>query len=417
MSIFVSYSWKNDKPNKKVLEFVNFLRTQGFDARCDVMYMQQETAISFPEMMARAFKDAEKVIVVLSKEYKNKADSFKGGVGDEFRYILTDMKEKSCKYILVSFEEILKGVLEESVPDFLRGREVVDLTKDSKENYQKLFSKLTGQVQYEFAQISTEKVKIETKALESFRLETEEVQKKDPEVIEELVDIKLFDATTPFFSYRIGKAFPGVRGLKWFDNPQEAVQRLAVLLRNPLKSKELTDPIWYFRGSSCLDIGKFQVLSEERCLIGCDECWINKIAVYVSSSYYRSFVYVELKPEQQTGANQIMSEEQINYWISELGYCTEEYGIYEDIYLSRAEYDDGAAFREGRHIEFNAKAELRVRYLSKYNFVICAKWHPFNSSKGDELTKKCLDGLLNGSMDMESFCKMSEKLPKHRNDY
>lgn len=418
MKVFVSYSWKNDTPNEKVLQFVNFLRNQGFEAKCDVMYMQGETAISFPEMMAKAFKEAEKVIVVLNKEYKEKADSFRGGVGDEFRYILTDMKEKSCKYIFVSFEKILDGILNSIVPDFVKGREVVDLVKDEQEGYIKLFSKLTGEIQYEFAEVSQEKVNVEKKVLSDFTLFVEEVDEKERDNIgESKVDIDVFDATTTFFSYRVGKAFPGVRGIKWFTNPEEAVQRLAILLRNPLYSKDLTDPIWFFRGSSSLYINKFKILDKDKCLIGVDECLIDKIAVYVGDSYYRSFVYVELKSEPQTGVNSVMTEEQIEYWVKRLGYCSEEYGLYNGIYLSRTEYDDGAAFRNGQHIECDGDAELRVRYLSKYNFIICAKWHPFNSPKGDELTKECLDGLLEGTINMELFCKMSDKLPKHRMDY
>jgi len=51
--IFVTYSWTNHQPDKRVLALVNDLRKLGYEATCDLMYASQETAISFPEMMAK----------------------------------------------------------------------------------------------------------------------------------------------------------------------------------------------------------------------------------------------------------------------------------------------------------------------------------------------------------------------------
>jgi len=74
--IFISYSWIEEKPDESVLRLVAKLRENGYNAVCDVMQVQKESAINFPEMMARNLKDADKVIVVLSENYKKKADSF-----------------------------------------------------------------------------------------------------------------------------------------------------------------------------------------------------------------------------------------------------------------------------------------------------------------------------------------------------
>ena len=51
------------------------------------------------------------------------------------------------------------------------------------------------------------------------------------------MDIDEFDSPNHFFDYRVGKAFPGVRGVKEFNNPKECVDRLEILLRNPLNEK------------------------------------------------------------------------------------------------------------------------------------------------------------------------------------
>ena len=103
------------------------LRNNGYDAVCDVMERQKETSIHFPKMMAENLQNADKVIVVLSKKYKEKADRFEGGVGSEYQYIIEDIKKEKQKYILVTFESNQDSV----TPDFLRGRDVISLDTDA----------------------------------------------------------------------------------------------------------------------------------------------------------------------------------------------------------------------------------------------------------------------------------------------
>ncbi len=151
--VFVSHAWVKGKPDGKVLSFVNMLRENGYDAKCDVMITQQHTAIHFQEMMAKVLKEADKTIIVLSKDYKTKADNFQGGVGEEYRYIIEDFKVNPNKYILVSFE----GRNENIIPDFIRGRDIVDLAQDIKYDYRELYSKLSSVQKYEFAPVASQK--------------------------------------------------------------------------------------------------------------------------------------------------------------------------------------------------------------------------------------------------------------------
>jgi hypothetical protein len=148
--IFVSHAWQNGKPDPRVLQFVDFLRKNGYQAECDVLYQQQKTAIHFKEMMADALRKAEKTIIVLSENYKTRADNYQGGVGTEYRYIIDDFSSNENRYILVSFD----GRSQKVVPDFLRGRDIVDLPEDSKNEYRELFSKLAGTLKYEFSPVA-----------------------------------------------------------------------------------------------------------------------------------------------------------------------------------------------------------------------------------------------------------------------
>jgi len=165
--IFISHAWANGKPDPIVLQFVEFLRKNGYQAECDVFYQQQKTAIHFTQMMADALRKAEKIIIVLSENYKLRSDNFQGGVGTEYRYIIDDFSQNENRYILVSFD----GRSPLIVPDFLRGRDIVDLSEDEKIEYRELFTKLAGVPKYEFSPVSSERTTPPPQKIESFQLE------------------------------------------------------------------------------------------------------------------------------------------------------------------------------------------------------------------------------------------------------
>ncbi len=401
--IFISYSWLNQKPDEKVLKLVNDLRKHGYDAKCDIMDIQQTTSISFPQMMAQNLSSAEKVIIVLSSLYKQKADSFKDGVGDEYRYIITDISKNLNKYILVSFMPLSTQNISDITPDFLSGREIIELSSIPLEA-SKLLHRLNGLDEYKFSEVN------QSKTLPT----TSNIDLEDN--LNELSDsFNVFYDSTPFFDSRVKSAFPGVRGLKIYDDPKICVDRLEILLRQPLSNSKGVDPIWYFRGSSCLDIPSLMRLSDTKCLIGFNEYEIDKIGVYIDSYYYRNFVYIQTKSDKPSGV--YPSEDYYNnLFYQEIGYYHEEFGLYNDIPITRQEYDDGAAVINGKVVQSNGEFKLRVRYLTPYNFVICAKFHPINCNQGDILTKKYLNDILKGYSTIEEFVNASNKLPRHQKD-
>lgn len=223
-------------------------------------------------------------------------------------------------------------------------------------------------------------------------------------------------APTVFFEQRISKAFPGVRGLKWFEG-NEAFNGLKRLLKEPLSFEDAEgyglyhDPIWWFRGRGALPIETFVELSEGKFLMWIDEIKIDKIAVFHNQSYFRSFVYVETIPEKPVGVYKT-TEEKIMERVKEFGYVTEEYGLFNGKAITRQEYDDGAAFIDGEYVEL-VNPQLRCRYLSKYNFIITAKSAPYNSHEGDILADKYFDGILRGEKTLEQYVDEAKKLPKN----
>jgi len=238
--------------------------------------------------------------------------------------------------------------------------------------------------------------------------------------VDEFGNHTISTAPTVFFAYRIAKAFPGIRGLHWFKKSKEALDRLDLLLKQPLFFEKsigystTTDPIWWWRDMRALSIKKLQRLSETRCLLDRYELDMDKVAVFHSNTYYKCFVYVEVNPDKPVGVYET-TEEDIDREVSHFGYAHEEYGLFDQTPITRMCYDDGAAVVNGNVVDTSG-AELRVRYLSKYNFLIASKFSPVNSREFQKISGQIFNKILVSKRDLEELCDIIQRLPRHRND-
>ncbi len=177
-----------------------------------------------------------------------------------------------------------------------------------------------------------------------------------------------------------------------------------------------SDPIWFFRGMCDLQIERFSKLSDTKCLIGTDELDIKRVAAFIhpGSQYYRDFVYVEVNPETPVG---IYSYEKgfLEGKIEQKEYYFEEYGLFNGIPVTRNEYDDGAAIIGGEHVDIEPKCELRVRYLTPYNFIICGKFSPYADCDEIEMGR-ILDDILFNEGSIDSIVQFGSKLKRNRLD-
>jgi hypothetical protein len=136
----------------------------------DIKLMQDETAIDFNRLMHKGILNYDKVLVVLSPNYKTKAEAFEGGVGKEYRFISSDIDKNPKKYVFTSFEPITNGVIDTIVPIEFKGREIVDLHKDESNNFEALFAKLTDTKVYKFSDIAKNTPLVESKRIMPFTL-------------------------------------------------------------------------------------------------------------------------------------------------------------------------------------------------------------------------------------------------------
>ena len=245
----------------------------------------------------------------------------------------------------------------------------------------------------------------------------------ESENTEESVDedkVKSFPQSTVFFYERFCSAFPGVRGVKWFENNDEAIQRLSTLLIKPLKlkkedGKSSFSPIWWWRNGN-MYIDKFKRLDNDTVLLDIYELKIDKIAAVNQGSYYEYFVYIQTKPMEPTGLYQ-RDPDEIESAVKHFGYCWDEYALFRGKYkVTREEYDDDAAMIEGQLTDFNGEAELRVRYLTPYNIIIAAANSPVGKSRFDSERRKLMDGILQETSTVEDLAKAIIDLPKPKRE-
>lgn len=235
--------------------------------------------------------------------------------------------------------------------------------------------------------------------------------------------IKATEESTVFFARRMAEAFPGVRGVCEFSDRKEINKRLSILLQAPLKFEQGldradTDPVWFFRAGEAEDIRSFLRIGNNKVLMNTDELLIKRIVVYRDSGrYYGQYVYVEVEADKPCGCYS-HNEDTMKYMVDKRGYYDEEFAVFKPSWylperkITRQEYDDGSAMVNGKPMRLHSRAELRLRYLTSYNFILAAKFSPFNCHEFDRTSGEYFKGMLNGTISVKQFDEYMMVFPK-----
>lgn len=127
--VAISYSWDNDQHKEWVLKLATDLQTRyGISVTLDV-WDGMKLGKLLTHFMEHAITDSDRVICVMTPNYKKKTENREGGVGMEYSVISADIQEnvETDKYIPL-FREGNKN----DVPTFLKGRSYVDMRDDAK---------------------------------------------------------------------------------------------------------------------------------------------------------------------------------------------------------------------------------------------------------------------------------------------
>lgn len=380
--VFISYSHDNEEHKDWVYKLATELMGKGIETILDQWDL--ELGANLPKFMEHGLQESDRVLVVCTDSYNKKSNEGTGGVGYENNILTAELmlNQSTTKFI-----PVIRSVSTQlKTPICLASRLYIDFSDDKtvEESFKQLVHEIYG-------------LKLRPKP----KLGQNPFLKKKETLPE------LRESSTSHFHQLFSSAFPGVRGIAWFEG-STANERLEILLKSPLVFSDGT-PIWWW-GHGDLQISKFKIEDNGIALMNFDELKIRRIAAVNCGAYYQSFVYVETEAMEPTGLYEFKDNDNI---LHEIGYRSEEYAKFRDIKISRNEYDDGAAIIDGKPVEIGGEAELRVRYLSPYNFIIAPQGTPINNYKFDFKRRELLKGIIFGHQTVEQLVEEVLRLPKN----
>lgn len=125
--VFISYSWDDTNHESWVLKLATRLREKySIDVILDKWDMKLGKLL--PHFMEHAITDSQRVICVMTPNYKKKTDNLSGGVGVEYSIISSEIQKnvQTDKYI-----PLLRAGSKDDIPTFLEGRNYVDMRDDT----------------------------------------------------------------------------------------------------------------------------------------------------------------------------------------------------------------------------------------------------------------------------------------------
>jgi len=130
LTVFISYSWDSPEHKEWVLKLANYLIEK---AGCAVLLDQFDLAAGkeLTHFMENGLEKADKVIIVLTEDYKKRADDRQGGTGFEYSLIsqgLYDLQANNDKFIPI----LRQGKKAISAPIFLGTKIYHSMKDDSK---------------------------------------------------------------------------------------------------------------------------------------------------------------------------------------------------------------------------------------------------------------------------------------------
>lgn len=126
--VFISYSWDDSRHKSWVLNLARALADNGVEVILDQFELQLGRNLT--HFMERSVKDADKVLLIMTKNFKLKAEGRQGGVGYEFSMINAEWYKNQTDNN--KFIPILRGAdRKASVPVFVNTFVSLDMRDDA----------------------------------------------------------------------------------------------------------------------------------------------------------------------------------------------------------------------------------------------------------------------------------------------
>ena len=147
--VFISYAWGTEEYSQKVTRLVNALRANSIDTIYDKFDLAEGADIHVFMEQAVNSKDVDKVLILCDKNYQEKANSRKGGVGKETLIISPEIYNdsdpigKDKKFIPVIMELDEQG--QPYIPTYLKSKLYLDYTHEDGAVLERLVRVIYGQ--------------------------------------------------------------------------------------------------------------------------------------------------------------------------------------------------------------------------------------------------------------------------------
>ncbi len=140
--VFISYSWDNETHKQWVLDLADKLvKEGGIDVRLDKYYLR--VGKSVPVFIEKAIREADRIIVVYTPNYKLKAEKREGGVG--YEYSILNQQVYNASGNADKLLPILRhGKATDSIPTYMQQFIHIDMSKD--ENFTNSFSDIMREI-------------------------------------------------------------------------------------------------------------------------------------------------------------------------------------------------------------------------------------------------------------------------------
>src|SRR5690242_2334494 len=125
--VFISYSWSSDLHQKWVISLAERLAGDGVDVVLDLWELREgQDKYAFMERMATD-STISRVLAICDKQYAEKADARKKGVGTESQIMSKEIYDKvdQKKFVAIVTEYFDDG--EPCLPTFFKTRKFIDM--------------------------------------------------------------------------------------------------------------------------------------------------------------------------------------------------------------------------------------------------------------------------------------------------
>lgn len=138
--VFISYSWDSPEHRAWVTQLAMSLRQKGVEVVLDQWHTR--FGEDLPHFMARSVRECDRVLMICTEAYVEKAQQRQGGVGYEQMLVTAQMMREvgTRKFIPI----VRQSTYPRRVPDELAGRKYVDLSDGPEEqhNFEQLVREL-----------------------------------------------------------------------------------------------------------------------------------------------------------------------------------------------------------------------------------------------------------------------------------